>query len=53
MNALAKRIALVNKEALQDKREYQTYKVLFITKTENAGVTGRAWNGKIFKSDEL
>ena len=42
MNALAKRIALVNKEALQDKREYQTYKVLFITKTENAGVTGRA-----------
>ena len=53
MNALAKQIAVEIKEALQDKTEYQTYKVLFITKTESAGVTSRTWKGKIFKSEEL
>src|SRR5437588_9650486 len=41
MNALGKQIAMKIKEALQDKAEYQTYKVLFITKTESAGVTNR------------
>ncbi len=53
MNALGKQIATEIKEALQDKTEYQTYKVLFITKTESAGVTSRTWKGKIFKSEEL
>src|SRR6185312_9518903 len=50
MNDLGKRIAVEIKEALQDKAEYQTYKVLFITKTESAGVTSRTWKGKIFKA---
>jgi hypothetical protein len=53
MNALGKQIASEIKEALQDKAVYQTYKVLFITKTESAGVTSRTWKGKIFKSEEL
>jgi len=53
MNDLGKRIAVEIKEALQDKAEYQTYKVLFITKTESAGVTSRTWKGKIFKAEEL
>jgi uncharacterized protein involved in exopolysaccharide biosynthesis len=53
MNALGKQIAAKIKEALQDKAEYQTYKVLFITKTENSGVTSRTWKGKVFKSEEL
>ena len=53
MNALGKQIALKTKEALQDKTAYQTYKVLFITRTESAGVTSRSWKGKIFKSEEL
>jgi len=53
MNALGKQIATGIKEALQDKTEYQTYKVLFIAKTESAGVTSRTWKGKIFKSEEL
>jgi hypothetical protein len=53
MNDLGKQIAVKFKEALQDKTEYQTYKVLFITKTESAGVTSRTWKGKIFKSEEL
>jgi uncharacterized protein involved in exopolysaccharide biosynthesis len=53
MNALGKQIAAKIKEALQDKTAYQTYKVLFITKTENSGMTSRTWKGKIFKSEEL
>jgi len=53
MNDLGKHIAVEIKEALQDKAEYQTYKVLFITKTESAGVTSRTWKGKIFKAEEL
>lgn len=53
MNDLGRRIAVEIKEALQDKAEYQTYKVLFITKTESAGVTSRTWKGKFFKSEEL
>lgn len=53
MNALGKQIAAEIKEALQDKAEYQTYKVLFITKTEDGAVTSRTWKGKIFKSEEL
>lgn len=53
MNNLGKQIAVVIKGALQDKNEYDTYKVLFITKKENGSVTQRTWEGKIFKSQEL
>lgn len=53
MNALGKQIAAEIKKGLQDKTEYQTYKVLFITKTESASVTSRTWKGKIFMSEEL
>lgn len=53
MNDLGKQIALVVKQALQDKSQYNTYKVLFVTKREDAGVTQRTWKGKIFKSEEL
>jgi len=53
MTSLGKQIASEIKEALQDKAQYQTYKVLFITRTENAGVTSRTWKGKVFKSEEL
>ncbi|HVY76695.1 MAG TPA: hypothetical protein VG890_17825 [Puia sp.] len=53
MNALGKQIAAKIKAALQDNTEYSSYKVLFITKTENASVTNRTWKGKIFKSEEL
>ena len=53
MNDLGKQIALVVKQALQDKSEYNTYKVLFVTKREDAGVTQRTRKGKIFKSEEL
>ena len=50
---LGKQIAIEIKQSLQDKNEYNTYKVLFITKKENDGVTQRTWKGKIFKSEEL
>lgn len=53
MNELGKQIAVIVKDALQDKNEYNTYKVLFITKKEDAGVTQRNWKGKIFKSEQL
>ena len=38
---LGKQIAKEIKQSLQDKNEYGTYKVLFITKKENDGVTQR------------
>jgi hypothetical protein len=50
---LGKQIAMVIKNALQDKNEYDTYKVLFVTKEESGGVTRRNWKGKIFKLQEL
>ena len=53
MNDLGKQIAVVVKQALQDKSEYNTYNVLFVTKKEDAGVTQRTWKGKVFKSEEL
>ncbi len=53
LNELGKQIATEVKGVLQDKNEYQTYEVLFITKTENAGITRKTWKGKIFKTEEL
>lgn len=53
MTALAKEIAVTIKDALQDKNQYQSYKVLFIIKKENGGVTNRTWRGKIFNLEEL
>jgi hypothetical protein len=53
MNYLGKQIAILIKNALQDKNEYNTYKVLFIEKKENGGVARRTWKGKIFNSQEL
>lgn len=53
MNALGKRVAVTVKDALQDKNEYNVFKVLFVTIEENGGVTKKTWTGKIFKSGEL
>jgi hypothetical protein len=53
MDELEKRIAVLVREALKDKVEYNSYKVLFVTKKEDAGVTQRTSKGKVFKSDEL
>jgi hypothetical protein len=53
MDELEKRIAVLVKEALKDKDEYNSYKVLFVTKKDDGGVTQRTWKGKVFKSDEL
>ncbi len=53
MAALGKRIAAKIKEALQDKNEYNAYKVLFVAVRENGSVTQRKWRGKIFQSNEL
>ncbi|HSZ34447.1 MAG TPA: hypothetical protein VK772_14120 [Puia sp.] len=53
MIALGKQIAIVIKKSLQNENEYQTYRVLFVTKTENSGITKSYSKGKIFKSEEL
>jgi hypothetical protein len=53
MAALGKRIAAKIKEALQDKNEYNAYKVLFVAVRENGSVTQRKWRGKIFQSNDL
>ena len=53
MKALARTIAVYLKNALQDPREYDSYKVLFVTKTMTDGVTTRNWTGVAFKREEL
>jgi hypothetical protein len=53
MRVLAKRIADYLKRALRDPREYDSYKVLFVTKTMTNGVTTRSWVGVAFKLNEL
>jgi len=51
--ALGKSIATTIKNNLKDSREFDTYKVLFVTKTESGGLTKRNWVGNIFSSTEL
>jgi hypothetical protein len=53
MTSLAKQIAIEFENALQNKNEYQNYKVLFITKKEKGSLTTSAWKGKIFKLEDL
>jgi hypothetical protein len=53
MNDLGRQIAIIIKSSLQDKNEYDTYKVLFVVKKGDGDVTQRTWKGKIFKSVEL
>ncbi|MEO7047635.1 MAG: hypothetical protein ABI091_20215 [Ferruginibacter sp.] len=53
MEELEKQIALLVKQALKDKDEYNSYKVLFVTTKEDADLTQRTWKGKVFKSEEL
>jgi hypothetical protein len=53
MVALAKIIAKEIKQSLKDSNEYDTYKVLFVTKTESGSVTKRNWVGQLFNSSEL
>ncbi len=53
MTVLAKQIAIEFKNALQNKKEYQNYKVLFVTKKEKGHLTTSAWKGKVFKLEDL
>ncbi len=53
MNDLGKKIAIIVKDALTDKNEYDTYKVLFVTKKVNGSVEESTSEGKIFSSREL
>jgi len=53
MDDLGKQIAVIVKQSLKDKGEYNTYKVLFVIKKEDGSVTETTSKGKIFKSEEL
>jgi hypothetical protein len=53
MKKLGKSIAAELKKALKDKNEYDTYKVLFVTRETSGGVIRRTWKGSAFKSEEL
>ncbi|MBC7748632.1 MAG: hypothetical protein H7Z76_08690 [Methylotenera sp.] len=50
---LGKSIASAVKNNLKDANQFDTYQILFITKTENGGVTKRNWVGNVFNSTEL
>jgi hypothetical protein len=41
------------KKSLKDQNQYNTYKVLFVKKQTDGGMTQRSWRGKVFKSGEL
>lgn len=50
---LGKKIAIVIKKGLKNSSEFQTFRVLFITETDNSGITTKNWIGKTFKIEEL
>jgi hypothetical protein len=52
-NAFGKSIGTIIKSNLKDPNQYDTYKVLFVTKEETANVTKRNWVGNVFSSREL
>ena len=53
MNDMARQIAIVVKDALDDKDQFESYKVLFVTKKITKGLTEKTWRGKVFKLGEL
>jgi hypothetical protein len=50
---LGNSIAAALMNALKDKNEYDSYKVLFVTLEIAGGVTKRDWKGYVFKTEEL
>lgn len=48
MANLAAQIASAIKGALKNRNEYNTYKVLFIKRTQKDGITNSKWTGRIF-----
>ncbi len=50
---LGKLIASDLKKSLKDQNQYDSYKVLFVKKQTDGGVTQRSWKGKVFNADEL
>ena len=53
MKDLGKAIASYLKNSLKDPKEYDNYKVLFITKVTKGALTERNWTGAFFKLEEL
>ena len=52
MKKLGNSIASSLKNALKDRNEYDTYKVLFVSQEVSNGVTKRDWKGFVFKAEE-
>ena len=53
MISLGRSIASDLKKSLKDQNQYNSYKVLFIKKQTDGGVTQRTWKGKVFSTEEL
>jgi hypothetical protein len=53
MISLGKLIASDLKKSLKNPNQYNTYKVLFVKKQTDGGVTQRTWRGNVFKAGEL
>lgn len=53
MISLGKSIASDLKRSLKDQNQYNSYKVLFVKKQTDGGVTQRSWRGKVFNTGEL
>lgn len=53
IKSLGKSIATTIKKNLKDPNEFDTYKVLFITKVESGGASKRTWVGNVFSLSEL
>jgi hypothetical protein len=53
MIRVAKQLALLVKQYLKDKNEYDTYKVLFIKQSFEHGITKRSWRGQSFTNKDL
>ena len=53
MISLGKSIASDLKKSLKDQGEYGTYKVRFVTKETNDGITRTNWNEIAFQAEEL
>ena len=53
ITVLAKQIALLTKGMLKDPKQFESYTILFVTKTVDGSVTSSKWVGHEFKPGEI
>jgi hypothetical protein len=53
LTVLAKQVAIFTKGMLKDPKQFESYTVLFVTKTVDGSVTSSKWVGHEFKPGEI